>query len=160
MVNHLKSVQQSFEELIALAIKREEEAYNFYMTAAEHAEHQSSAQLLRELAAQEEKHKAKLQEALDAGVCQTFECDSVEEFERLDLSQYLVDIPLKPSSTSQDILIVAIKREEAAVKFYKALVNLTKESSHRAVFETLANEEQKHKDRLESIYDEHISPWM
>ncbi len=159
-MNELKSIQESFEELISLAIQKEEEAYDFYMTAAKHAEHQSSIQLLEELAAQEMKHKEKLQRALNSGVCKTFECNSVEELERLDLSQYLVDIPLKPSSTSQDILIVAIKREEVAYKFYMTLAGLTKLDSHRAVFETLAKEEQKHKELLESIYDEHISPWM
>lgn len=159
-MNELNPIQQSFEELISLAIRKEEEAYDFYMTAARHAEHQSSVKLLEELAAQEMKHKEKLQNALNSGVCETFECRTSDEFERLDLSQYLVDIPLKPSSTSQDILIVAIKREEVAYKFYMALAGLTKMDSHRAVFETLAKEEQKHKERLESIYDEHISPWM
>lgn len=156
----LTSVQQSFEKLISLAIRREDEAYEFYMKAAEHAEQQSSAKLLRELAKQEEKHKEKLLAALDGGVCDTFTCDTVEEVEQMDLSKYLIDIPLKPSSTSQDILIVAIKREDGAFNFYKALSELTGVAEHRAVFESLAQEEKMHKERLESIYDEHISPWM
>jgi rubrerythrin len=153
-------VQKSFEQLISLAIKREEEAYDFYTKAAEHAEQTSSAKLLQELAKQEVKHKEKLQEALGEGVCDTFTCATLEEFESHDLSKYLLDIPLEPSSTSQDILIVAIKREEGARDFYKALSELTGNASHRSVFETLAKEEQNHKDRLESMYDEHIQPWM
>ncbi len=156
----MTTVQKSFEQLISLAIKREEEAYDFYTKAAEHAEQKSSIKLLQELAKQEVKHKEKLQKALGEGVCDTFTCTTLEEFESHDLSRYLLDIPLEPSSSSQDILIVAIKREESARDFYKALSELTGNASHRAVFETLAKEEKNHKDRLEGMYDEHIQPWM
>ncbi|UCE09912.1 MAG: ferritin family protein [Candidatus Thorarchaeota archaeon] len=156
----MSSVQQSFEKLISLAIKREDEAYEFYTKAAENAEQVSSKKLLIELARQEEGHKKKLQSALGEGLCDTFTCETIEELEEMDLSQYLTDVPLKPSSSSQDILIVAIKREEGAFEFYKALSELTGDPSHRAVFETLAGEEKKHKELLESIYDERIQPWM
>lgn len=153
-------VQESFDKLISLAIQREEEAYEFYVKAAEYAELPSSKQLLKELAKQEEGHKKKLLSALSGGVCETFSCNTIEEFEGHDLSRYLIEIPLEAGSNSQDILIVAIKREEGARDFYKSLSELTTSTSHRTVFESLAKEEQNHKDRLESIYDEHIQPWM
>ncbi|MHA2379053.1 MAG: ferritin-like domain-containing protein [Candidatus Thorarchaeota archaeon] len=156
----MTSVQDSFEKLISIAIQREEEAYDFYMQAAKNAELPSSQQLLRELAKQEAGHKEKLQGALGKGVCETFTCNTIEEFEGHDLSRYLIDIPLEPGSSSQDILIVAIKREEGAREFYRTLSELTTNTAHRTVFESLAKEEQDHKDRLESIYDEQIQPWM
>jgi ferritin-like protein len=120
----------------------------------------SSKQLLKELATQEKGHKNKLQQALGGGVCETFSCATIEEFEGHDLSRYLIDIPLESGSTSQDILIVAIKREETAHDFYRSLSELTTSTDHRTVFETLAKEEKTHKERLESIYDEQIQPWM
>lgn len=156
----MTTVQKSFEQLISLAIKREDEAYEFYTKAAENAELSSSAKLLQELAKQEVGHKKKLEEALGGGVCDTFTCTTLEEFEGHDLSKYLIDIPLEAGSNSQDILIIAIKREEAARDFYKALSELTGNTAHRTVFETLAKEEQNHKDRLEGIYDDNIQPWM
>lgn len=156
----LTSVQQTFEQLVSLAIQREEEAYNFYMTHAEEAEFSSSAKLLKDLAKQEEGHKAKLEAALKQGVCTTFSCETVEEIEKMDLSQYLVDVPLAPSSSPQDILIVAIKREQGAESFYKALSELTTSAPHRAVFETLAKEEEGHKTRLQNIYDDIFQPDM
>jgi rubrerythrin len=148
------SVQKSFEQMISLAIKREEEAYDFYKDAAKKAELSSSAKLLEELAKQEVGHKEKLKEALGEGVCDTFTCTSVSEVEELDLSRYLVDIPLDASSSPQDILVVAIKKEAAANSFYKALSELTQNAAHRTVFETLAKEEQEHKDILEQMYDD------
>jgi rubrerythrin len=154
----LTTVQQSFEKLVSLAIQREEEAYDFYMKASENSEFKSSVKLLQDLASQEVMHKEKLEQALDGGVCDTFTCSSVEEVEKLDLDQYLVDIPLSPSSTPQEVLIVAIKKEAAANSFYKALSELTQNASHRAVFESLAKEEDMHKTRLQNMYDDVFQP--
>ena len=156
----MTEVQQTFERLVSLAIQREEEAYDFYMKAAEQSKFKSSTKLLHELAQQEVTHKEKLIAALDAGVCDTFTCDTVEEVEKLDLSQYLVDIPLSADSTPQDVLIIAIKKEAAANSFYKALSELTGSGVHRAVFETLAGEEEVHKTRLQNMYDDIFQPDM
>lgn len=156
----MTDVQQTFERLVSLAIQREEEAYDFYMKAAEETQFKSSAKLLKELAKQEVTHKEKLKEALNAGVCDTFTCETVEEVEKMDLTQYLVDIPLKSDSGPQDILIVAIKKEAAANSFYKALSELTGSGVHRTVFETLAAEEEMHKTRLQNMYDDIFQPDM
>ena len=156
----MTTVQQTFEKLVSLAIQREEEAYDFYMKAAEDSELKASSKLLKDLASQEVIHKQKLEEALKEGVCDTFTCSSVDEVEKLDLDQYLVDIPLLPSSAPQDVLIVAIKKEAAANSFYKALSELTGNASHRLVFETLAKEEDAHKTRLQNLYDDIFQPDM
>lgn len=156
----MNSVQQTFEKLVSLAIQREVEAHDFYMKAAEDSELKASSKLLKDLANQEVLHKQKLESALKEGVCDTFTCTSVAEVEKLDLDRYLVDIPLRPSSSPQDVLIVAIKREAAANSFYKALSELTSNSSHRSVFETLAKEEDAHKTRLQNMYDEIFQPDM
>jgi rubrerythrin len=156
----LTTIQQTFEELVSLAIQREEEAYDFYMKAAEDSELKASAKLLKDLASQEVVHKQKLEEALKDGVCDTFTCSSIEELEKLDLEQYLVDVPLSASSTPQDVLIVAIKKEAAANSFYKALSELTGNATHRSVFETLAKEEDNHKTRLQNMYDDVFQPDM
>ncbi len=156
----MTTVQQTFEKLVSLAIQREQEAYDFYMKAAEDSELKASSKLLKDLAGQEVVHKQKLEEALKEGVCDTFTCSSVEEVDKLDLDRYLVEIPLLPSSAPQDVLIVAIKKEAAANSFYKALSELTGNASHRSVFETLAKEEETHKTRLQSMYDDIFQPDM
>ena len=156
----MTNIQQTFERLVSLAIQREEEAYEFYMKAAKESEFKSSSKLLHDLAKQEVNHKKKLQEALKAGVCKTFTCETEAELEKMDLSKYLVDIPLLPSSTPQDVLIVAIKKEAAANSFYKALSELTGSGVHRSVFETLAGEEEVHKTRLQNMYDDIFQPDM
>jgi rubrerythrin len=156
----LTTVQQSFERLVSLAIERETESYDFYTEAAKRAELSSSAKLLKELADQETGHRKKLEVALKQGVCKTFACKNVAQFNKMDLDRYLATIPLTPSSSPQDILIVGIKREEAAHDFYKSLSGLTADSSHRGIFETLAGEELRHKQRLQKLYDDNIQQWM
>ncbi|MGQ4870961.1 MAG: ferritin family protein [Candidatus Thorarchaeota archaeon] len=138
---------------------REAEAYNFYLNAAEPVELKSSAPLLRELAAQEQRHKEKLEAVLDEGVCDTFSCTE-EEFEKLNLKNYLAEVPLRADSSPQDILVVAIKREENAHAFYEALAGTTTSAGHKSVFETLAKEELQHKQRLEHMYDDIFQPDM
>lgn len=156
----MPTVQQSFERLVSLAIEREVEAYDFYMQALKRAELSSSAKLLRELAEQELGHRKKLEAALKQGVCGTFACKTVAQFNKMDLDRYLAAIPLTPSSSPQDVLIVAIKKEEAAHDFYKALSQLTADAPNRVVFDTLAGEELKHKERLQKLYDDNIQQWM
>jgi rubrerythrin len=63
---------------------------------------------------------------------------------------------LVPSSGPQDVLIVAIEREESACNFCKALSELIGNGSHRTVFESLADEEKHHKTRLQNMYDDHF----
>lgn len=155
----MTAVQKSFEKLISLAIEREDEAFAFYTEAAERAELASSGKLLKDLARQETVHKEKLMKALKGGVCETFGC-TVQEMKKLDLSHYLLEIPLTPDATPQEVLIVAIKREDAAHSFYKSLSELTTEAPHRSVFETLAKEERFHKERLQKIYDDNFQQWM
>jgi rubrerythrin len=130
------------------------------MKAAKESKFKSSTKLLQDLAKQEVGHKEKLKKALDAGVCDTFTCDTVEDVEKMDLSRYLVDIPLQSNSTPQDVLIIAIKKEAAANSFYKALSELTGSGVHRSVFETLATEEDVHKTRLQNMYDDIFQPDM
>ena len=154
----MTEIQKSFERLINLAIQREVEAYEFYMKAAEQAELTSSAELLRELARQEEGHKRKLERALSEGVVTTFGDVSNAEEAITVLDRYLVDVPLRPDSSPQDILVVAIKREQNAQAFYQRLAEMVSHPGHKAVFETLAHEEQTHKERLERIYDDIFQP--
>ncbi|MGV9168648.1 MAG: ferritin family protein [Promethearchaeia archaeon] len=153
------NVQAAFRKMINLAIEREEEAYDFYMDGVENAEDSALKKLLEDLAEQEKNHKEKLQKALDEGICETFAC-TIEEVEKRALEDYLIEVPLNPSSPPQDVLIVAMKRERASFEFYSALAELTEDPASKSVFRALAKEEESHKNHLQQMYDENIAPWM
>ncbi len=54
----------------------------------------------------------------------------------------------------QDLLILAMKREDAAYALYNNLATQSSDESIVKLFQILAQEELKHKNRLEKEYDE------
>jgi rubrerythrin len=74
----------------------------------------------------------------------------------LKLADYLVDVEPTPGMSYQDALIVAMKREKAAYKLYKDLATKVEDAGLKSTFESLANEEAKHKMRFEIEYDEKV----
>lgn len=156
----MAGVEDAFGRIIHLALQREVEAQNFYSGAAENAQLSSSAKLLHELAEEEVTHRQRLEKALEEGVCKTFSCRTVAEVDDLKLTDYLVEIPLSTDSSPQEVLQVAMKREQASHHFYKALCEQTRDATFRTVFGALAKEELDHKNRLEKMYEDHFLPEM
>jgi len=156
----MSSVQDAFEKTIRLAIQREKEAYNFYNEAAKNSQLSPSAKLLHDLAHREVTHREKLEKALEEGVCETFSCGTVAEVNDIGLSDLLAEIPLSRDSSPQEVLQVAMKREQASHEFYKALSEQTTHTTFRTVFEALAREELDHKNRLEKMYEDIFMPEM
>ncbi len=56
----------------------------------------------------------------------------------------------------QDIIITAMKREEASVRLYNDLANLSADTSVKQLFLNLTAEEAKHKLKFEKIYNDEI----
>ncbi|MBM3213042.1 hypothetical protein FJZ33_12530 [Candidatus Poribacteria bacterium] len=56
----------------------------------------------------------------------------------------------------QDILIMAMKREESAVKLYTDLASRVQEPKMNKLLQFMAQEESKHKLRLETEYDKNV----
>ena len=53
-----------------------------------------------------------------------------------------------------DILRLAMKREEKALKFYSDFAVQSHNQEHTKIFQILAQEESKHKLKLETFYDD------
>jgi rubrerythrin len=56
-----------------------------------------------------------------------------------------------------EILKLAMKREEKAVKLYTTLSEQTDNADAKKVFQILVQEEAKHKLALESMYDDYLA---
>jgi len=139
-------------ELIATAIKREEEAHDLYTEAANMVTRPEVKKFFSELAAQEIGHKETLQK-LDLN---QFENIEPKKFSDPNISA-IVDVePLREGFTIQDALLYAIKREDESYRFYKEFAQLAEETSLKNVFENLASMEMKHKTDLEEMYEERI----
>jgi rubrerythrin len=147
-------VAEEVKEIIQRAIKNEENAYNLYASAIRRVKDPSARSGLEDLAGQEKQHKAKLEALLEGKLAWTKRISQREKIKDLQIGEYLEAKPLSEGSSLQDVLIVAMKREEASGAFYTQMAGLMEPGPEKDLFELLAKEEVKHKRYVESIYED------
>ena len=143
----------SFEEVINFAKEKEQEAVDFYTRLASSADAEGIKEALLEMAEEEKKHKQALEEmTMDAFK----ESEAPQEIEDLKLAATMPEMEPKPDMTYQQLLTVAIKREESAEKLYGNMAAVAREEVQKQVLERLAAEEKKHRSILEKEYDDEV----
>jgi rubrerythrin len=142
----------TLSEVVEFAITKEKNAQTFYRSAASLSHYPGIAPLFLELAEEEAKHEKLLEEMPDPASLP----DRSKPVPDLKISDYLVDLKFNSEMKYQEVMILAMKNEEKSLKFYKAWEAATEDAKLKKFFGFLADEEAKHKYRLESIYDEKI----
>jgi len=142
------------QDIIRTAIQREIDAYALYSAASAKAESAHVKEILNDLAAQEQGHRARLEAILEGNTFRLITKTQRQKVTDLKITDYLIEVPLAPDSDFQDILIVAGKREKASHDLYAALAQVTEDAETKQLFDFLANEEMGHKNRVESLYEE------
>ena len=146
------STFKSVNEVLDFAIEKEEEARLFYLEWAEKLENKALREQFVQFAGEENQHKEKLQRVKSGS---TFK-PSARQVTDLKIVDYLVDIVPTPEMDYQEALIVAMRREKASFKFYTDLAAMAGDEAMRETFQALAQEEAKHKLRLETWYEKEI----
>ena len=108
--------------------------------------------MFEEFEAEEEGHKAII-DKLSKNKVTDLQLQNVTD---LKISDYLIDMTFRPDMDYQDILIIAMKREEKAVKMYTDMLARIKDSDAQKLIQFLIQEESKHKLGLETEYDENV----
>lgn len=144
--------EKKFKEIIQFAIDKETEAFNFYTEAGQNAKHSGGKDLFWSLAKEEEGHR-KLLENLNM---EKVSHKRIEKVPDLHISDYMVEVEMKPDLSYADILRIAMKREEKSLKLYNDMKESNTDEDLKKLFTFLAKEEAKHKFRLEKIYDDEI----
>ena len=132
------------------AIAKEKEAEAIYKEWSQQADDPAVQGLFAELAGIEHGHMEILSRITPEEMSATAD-SAVNE---LRLSDLLVDVKVSPNLNLQEAMILAMKREEGAVALYSRLAEFNGEA--RSLFKALAEEEGRHKVKLEAEYDEHI----
>ena len=145
-------MEAEFGSIIAFAIENEIAAVELYEKMRDMAKKQNAKVMFSELAAEEVKHR-KTFEGLSA---ENMPDVRLKEITDLKISDYLVDVDFKQDMEYQDILIMAMKREESAVKLYNDMAAQVKNPKLGKLLKFMAQEEAKHKLRLETEYDENV----
>jgi len=141
-----------FDEIVQFAIDGEQEAVDAYTTASEIVTRANVKNMLLGLARQEQMHKERLESIDRERVTET----AIVNVPDLRIADFMDDVTITADMDYQDILAVAMKREERAHNLYSTLASNTDDAELKKVFEVLAQEEAGHKLALEKEYDEHV----
>jgi rubrerythrin len=141
----------NFEEIINFAIEREKETVEFYQNLQTKVRFKNQKNMLKDLEKMEEGH-IKILKNLRQKKLKDLKLKEVLD---LKISNYLVEKEPTEDMDFQDILIVAMKREEASTNLYKDLSTKV-DAETKKLFLKLAQEEAGHKLQFETLYDEHV----
>jgi len=142
--------------MLRLAIEKEEDAVRFYTQAAEIVTAPGTNEMLRSFITEEQKHVSLLSEARSGKSMEAVGQKSLPT--SLDLTRYLVGGDITPASTAQDVMIIAMKKEDSAVAFYSDLGASFAGSEVEGIFQSLCKMEKEHKEQLEAEYEKHFMP--
>jgi rubrerythrin len=141
-------------KIISDAIDSEVEAYTYYTSVSERATDPALKKLFGELAGEEQKHRAFLQNFLTKDTAD-LKFTGTHDYKVADaLPTPKLTNDLKPI----DGLVLAIKKELEAMQTYTQLATLSTDSEQELLFSQLANMERTHKARLEDLYVEMSFP--
>ncbi|MFH0784547.1 MAG: ferritin family protein [Pseudomonadota bacterium] len=146
---------KSIDEILVFAIDKEKEAVAFYTDLSKKQTTDALTLTFRELAQEEAKHVKLLTNiSKNTSVIKSYE---LKKIPNLKISDYLVEMEYSEGMVMQDILILAMKREEMAVNLYAQLAMGSADEESTKLFKLLAQEESKHKLIFEKMYDDDLA---
>jgi rubrerythrin len=145
-------MESKYEDIISFAMQWEEDSANLYKEMIKLTKNPNVKAMFEEFEAEEEGHKAII-DKLSKNKVTDLQLQNITD---LKISDYLIDMTFRPDMDYQDILIIAMKREEKAVKMYTDMLAKVKNSEAQKLIQFLIQEESKHKLRLETEYDENV----
>ena len=143
--DQVKSMDMS--GIVEMCINQEQQAIDLYTLARDQAKDESARQKFQELVDMETVHKVSLS---------NFEIENYIELPPADLkvTDYLMEPELKDNMTTQEIIILAAKREDKTARMYQDLADhFNFDKKLNTFFQMMADEELRHKHDLETEYE-------
>lgn len=148
----------TIEDIIDFAIGQEIESQRFYASlAGQETRPSGTRQLFMEFVEEEKKHERMLNEiksgALKPRGDKGYQFKWIDDIKRGD---FVEEPEYRPGMPYNEVLLLAIKREEKALKMYRELYRQARSEAERDIYKILRQEEAKHKQSLEIIYDDYM----
>jgi rubrerythrin len=137
-------------ELVETAISREEAAYAFYMDLHQKVDDVSAHETLEWIAGEEENHKKFLIAYRDGGFSK--EALRMSDVMYYKIAEYQEEPEIEKVMRREDVFLIASHRELRSYNFYTALAKLHPEGEFNEILLKIANEELKHKEKMEYLY--------
>ena len=148
---------QNFTEILEFAIDKEIEAAAFYESASKEEYMSGKKDMLLEFAAEEKKHQRLLENFKAGDIGTTLDSYEFKWINDLKRSDYLVEIEYSPGMPYNELLMLAMKREEKSLALYNQLLEHSNSEDSKKLFKMLCQEEAKHKLALETLYDDYMA---
>lgn len=148
---------ENLEAIIDFAVDKEIEAAEFYERASKEEAFSGTRQMLKEFANEERKHQSLLENFKKEGMTSSISDYKLKWIKDIKRSDYLVDIEYKEGMPYNEILLLAMKREEKALQLYNDLLKEVETDDAKKLFQMLCQEEAKHKLKLETLYDDYMA---
>ena len=142
--------QMRIDRLIETAIQREDEAFHFYRELSGRVEDQSARETVEWMAEEEKKHKTFLENYRDGqyGV-QDLRVSQVVYYK---IAEYQEEPEADDNLRSEEVYLIAAHRELRSHHFYTELAQLHPDGDVKEMLFKLANEELRHKEKMEYLY--------
>jgi rubrerythrin len=114
-------------------------------------------EMLLEFAEQEKKHQKLLEELMTKGIVEGISGYKFKWIPDMKRSDYVVELEYKKGMTYNELLMLAMKREEKALALYNQLLRQADGKNAKDVFKMLCQEEARHKLILETKYDDYMA---
>jgi rubrerythrin len=147
---------QSLQSVIEAAIMNEEEARVFYLGLYSLVEDPLAKETLKFLAGEEQGHKEFLQGYLKGE--KTIAALSLDTPIDYHIAEYASKPDPKKNMKSSEVYLVAAHREWNSHIFYKSLAALQPAGEVREMLLQMANQELKHKEKVEYLYSNTAFP--
>jgi len=143
-------MEKSIADIIDMAIHREEEAYDFYMDIYRKVQDAGVKDTVEFIAKEEIKHK----EFLVGYRAGNYGSNSLRMADVVDyrIAEYLEEPEVDSDSSREDVYLIASHREARSHLFYTELAGMHADSELKATLLKMANEELKHKEKMEYLY--------
>ncbi|MHB1399046.1 MAG: ferritin-like domain-containing protein [Trichloromonadaceae bacterium] len=146
----------TFEAAIEMAVKMEEEGFRNYLQALRTVKQQGAKEILKEAALDELEHKHQLEKALVEGQVAGHALD--KPVPTMNLDYMLQPKTLGPNAGAREALAFAIHLEKGSLEFYRTMAAGCSGAPMGNLFERIANDESRHLQSLEDLYEEHFLP--
>lgn len=141
---------QKIATIIDTAIKREEEAYAFYMDIRKKVTERATQDTLEFIAGEEKKHRDFLVSYRSGGYgVNALRMNDVVDYR---IAEHLEEPEVSDGARSQEIFLIAAHRELRSYNFYTDLAQLHSEGDLHEMLVKIASEELKHKEKMEYLY--------
>lgn len=146
----------TFEAALEMAVAMEEQGFRNYLVALRQLKERNARLILRDAALDELEHKHQLEKALVEGEIAEHLLD--RPVPTMNLDYVLKKTDISPNADGRQALAYAIHLEKESLEFYRRMAQGCAGAPMAKLFEQISNDESKHLQSLEDLYEKHFLP--